>query len=789
MGPGRPMPEEMWAEVGSPALLSPAIQPPPSHSWPLAGPGTILQMSSRTTSSTAMASSHELVFRPRARLVSILGEHLISDHAVGLIELVKNSYDADATEVTVEILHPGDPEKTTVVILDNGFGMTIDDIREKWLSPAIDHKEQEKRASRRTPLGRLPIGEKGVGRFAVHQLGRRLEMVTRAKNQPEVVVVADWDGFDRSDRFLEEVPVNVLERAPVMFTGDQTGTRVEVTTTRIPWTDKLLKKVHRTLRRLQSPLVEDKHRFAIRLKCPDVPEIESIDPTDLLPKAHYDFSALVQHDGKCDLEYACRHPSVVHRQQAQEGLDLVPLAGDELVTPTPRCGSFWLNIYVWDRSRDYLQASGVAKKELDALCGVSLFRDGLRVLPYGEPGDDWLLLDQERIQAPAERIGNNQVIGLVQFDQSSNLQLRDKTNREGLIENEAFLDLRALVRAALRQFTKYWKNDRPPAREARKPDTTGTIDGARVVATALQQTARPDVEVTIPSSGIPNATENGDHSQPNDAGSSGEHIVSQQRAVQLMIRHIDGTAETIRARDEKFDTLLQLSGTGLAAERVVHEFGRQVLGATEAIAKLREARTTETRDKAITRIESALEALRSEFRILAPYEMTGPPQRTRLVGMREMANLAIDLNRSLIADGKIKVRIEGNDWQERIKATPLLQVLDNLIHNACFWTATVAEGQRHVGVLLQEKSNRILVADTGPGVDVEVVPRIFEPFSTMKAGGKGLGLYISAELAKGIGGRLRLIEQFERTSLPSWTGAVFALELKHSTGEKGRKNG
>ena len=106
-----------------------------------------------------------------------------------------------------------------------------------------------------------------------------------------------------------------------------------------------------------------------------------------------------------------------------------------------------LVVAVWDRSRDALVTSGVPRSELDAMAGVSLYRDGLRVLPYGEPGNDWLFLDQERIQAPAERIGNNQVIGLVEVDQSTNLLLRHKTNREGLIENDAFLDLRTLVRA------------------------------------------------------------------------------------------------------------------------------------------------------------------------------------------------------------------------------------------------------------------------------------------------------------------------------------------------------
>src|SRR5437870_1432135 len=122
----------------------------------------------------------ELPFRPRARLISMLGEHLISDQAVGLVELVRNSYDADSTEVEVELKGLAGAATTTVTVKDNGVGMTPEDIEEKWLSPAVDHKERDKSALRRTALGRLPIGEKGVGRFAVHQIGKQLELVTRA---------------------------------------------------------------------------------------------------------------------------------------------------------------------------------------------------------------------------------------------------------------------------------------------------------------------------------------------------------------------------------------------------------------------------------------------------------------------------------------------------------------------------------------------------------------------------------------------------------------------------------
>jgi hypothetical protein len=121
-------------------------------------------------------------FRPRARLVSVLGEQLIRDATVGLLELVKNGYDADADHVVVKLLNLSDPLKTIVSVEDDGYGMDLETILYKWLEPATGHKEEAKKQSKRTKKGRLPLGEKGVGRFAAHKLGHRLMLISRARH-------------------------------------------------------------------------------------------------------------------------------------------------------------------------------------------------------------------------------------------------------------------------------------------------------------------------------------------------------------------------------------------------------------------------------------------------------------------------------------------------------------------------------------------------------------------------------------------------------------------------------
>jgi signal transduction histidine kinase len=733
--------------------------------------------------------THKVSFRPRARLVSILGEHLISDDAVGLIELVKNAYDADATEVEIQLLGLANPETTTVLVKDNGSGMTLGDVEGKWLSPAVDHKEQEKRHSQRTRLGRLPIGEKGVGRFAVHKIGKVLELITRAADSPEVVVPINWDRFDSGDAYLDSVDVKVQEREPQVFLT-HTGTLIKMRHSRSQWTRQLLEKTYRTLRRLQSPLKDKDTQFRITLKCPDFPEYENIDPTDILEKAHYEFQALIEADGQCDFEYHCRHPALPPRNKSGSE-NLVPLARKELHGAEPRCGPFWVNLYVWDRTKDYLARAGISPRELSAQSGVSLFRDGLRVLPYGEPGDDWLLLDQERIQDPSGRIGNNQVIGLIQVLQERNLQLRDKTNREGLIENDAFLDLRAMSRAAIRLFTTYWKKDRP--RESSPDGRVGkaALTVAKQFASALKETVSDEVSVKVPA-----ALLNQDSAESADTTAevqeSDKTTLTQKQAVDLLIQNIDGAAALAREKDRRIERLLTLAATGLAAERVVHEFGRQVTGALEALADVRRALRNESRGgHALEILEVCLATLRKEFRILAPFEAVDRAQKAREFSVQDTAQLALTLNKRFIEESKVETAVDGDDFLVRGRPAAIVQVLDNLVHNACYWLGTLPAGRkRQLAIIVDSASRRIVVADSGPGVHAEAESHLFQPFFSMKAGGTGLGLFISREIMQGISGSLSVASAEERAQLPEWVnGAVFVLKFDGDSKLGQRRNG
>ncbi|WP_255210604.1 ATP-binding protein [Methylogaea oryzae] len=204
----------------------------------------------------------KLPFRPRARLLQLLGDQLIGSPRLAIFELVKNAYDADAETVTVTLKHLTTPSPT-IVVEDDGEGMTLETIRDIWLVPAHDHRAVQRKESQRTRRNRLPLGEKGLGRFAVHKLGDKIQLVTRAKDSLECVVDIDWDVLIEKP-FLSEADVTVRTRTPQVFIGTRTGTMLTISRLRESnWTRGEVRRLLRQITSISSPFEDRSDRFRL----------------------------------------------------------------------------------------------------------------------------------------------------------------------------------------------------------------------------------------------------------------------------------------------------------------------------------------------------------------------------------------------------------------------------------------------------------------------------------------------------------------------------------------------
>lgn len=737
------------------------------------------------------------VFRPKARIISVLGEQLIRDATVGLIELVKNGYDADATHVTVKLLNllPVSKEQTqedilnniTIIVEDDGYGMDLETIVDKWLVPATGHKEEAKKKNERTPKGRLPLGEKGVGRFAAQKIGRELILLSRARirdgnlSEVESVVKVHWDDFDDPSAYLNEVEILYEERTPQYFRNNS-GTFLEMKHSRDPWKERDVERVSRSLRRLMSPF-RTPDSFEVKLICPDYPKYENLDPGDLLSTAHARLDVLVNDDGTASFDYYFKRSPYEERIITQEEVDLrMGLDSWSPVDRKSKCGGFYATFFLWDRQSEILELSGNPKNianDLNLYNGVSVFRDGIRVLPYGEPKDDWLNIDLQRYMKTSEAISRKNIIGAVEISQEINSDLRDKSNREGFIENNSYQDFYNLMTSIVNLANIEFSYDRKKIREKQKSKKKDLIPAITRLENSVAEVDSALDEALNTADAL---VKEGKISSP-VADEIKEKLIQTQSVLKGATEETrQATADTLVTFDEKQEMLLSLAGIGMAAEQFTHEFARLTRESTLIIREISNSTIVIKEQKLLDRVkalEATLDALHDLVLQLGPMFYIRRKTKTEDYHVKTLIEHAKLLNQSQIRINNIKFSIKelGGDLFVRARRSNLIQVFNNLIDNSCYWLSRKSEeNEREIRITILSDQNQVVVADNGPGINPRDRNRIFDPFFSNKVNGRGLGLFIAREALAEIDSHIDLIDN-EDSKYTFRVGASFLINF------------
>lgn len=713
-------------------------------------------------------------FRPKARMAKILGEQLIRDNTVGLMELIKNSYDADATHVTVELRGLGSREGTTIIVCDDGTGMTESDIRGPWFEPANASKESQKTDGTRTVKGRLPLGEKGVGRFAAQKLGRTLELVTRpAGSELEHVVRVNWDAYDDDTLYMDEVEVPIAARPPEVFLDKEHGTCLIMRGAREPWRRDDLQRFQASLIRLVSPRsgVEE---FDVTFVCPEFPELESLDRHDTLDRYQYRIDCIVDDDGIAQYEYRQRQPDGTEVLVEEEQNLWAQTHPDDWTERRPACGALCVQMSAWLLKADLLREYGLNRDQLKVLGGVSIYRDGFRVLPYGDEGDDWLGLDQRRINVPAARLGNRQIIGIVELNQDANQDLIDKTNREGLQENQAYFDLKALVLGVLQILERHSLEQR----QSVKHQSTPKVE----LESRIKDLEETIQRITGETDGDPQAaatdTVKADDPQETPLPPQGMVLVQADELRQLeeqasVIR--ESVAEIHEEQEHERETFLHLLGVGLASERFAHEFDRLVDRSSKCVQSLKFAGVGD--EDSLRQLDTAINTLRNEIRLMGALRYVRRSQKAKDVSVRETVELVLVGHDERLRSNGIRLDCKlSDDFSVYISQASLAQIIDNIVDNSVYWLQQKMEkDDRELRVVLSATDKSIVISNNGPGVNPSVKSRLFRvPFVSDKHEGRGVGMYIAGEIVRRAGGAITLASSEDVRALD---GAGFVVTL------------
>lgn len=716
-----------------------------------------------TTSRPFIDDSWKLPFRPRARLLQLFGDQLIGTPRLAVFELVKNAYDADAETVTVTLkgLKTDNP---TIVVEDDGDGMALSTIKDIWLVPAHDHRELQRKALKRTRLKRLPLGEKGLGRFAVHKLGDRIELVTRANGQPECVVDIDWSVLIEK-QFLSDAEVVVKTRKPEVFTNGKTGTRLTISKLReVTWSRGEVRRLLRQITSIASPFTKRSDRFETELKVPDYPDwVTGIpDVNVLLKRAPWYFSFSFK-NGVLEWTYEFRGVTGIkleRRKQSEKNGTLliaqerdIDLLGTDQgnksakprrvmadATISDGIGTVTGEFYVFDRDREILTKLGhsqLVQNFLDENGGVRVYRDSIRIYNYGEPGDDWLGLDLRRVNTPTRNISRNIVVGAIDLSLEQSHQLTEKTNREGFVENDAYHRLRRIVLGALAVLEVERKIDKDNIRAITGKGSDPEVANIVQPLQALRDIAK-------------------------------KHQMSKE--LDPLINKAEKNYNEMR------DTMLRagLSGMGLAI--VFHEIEQGVRVLHDAIEAGRSRESVQVQARELVHILDGFSEL-----------LRKGEQRPNSI--KQLIQRARDINRVRFRNHEVRfycpaLEEDVPDIERRFAFGLLLGALNNLLDNAFYWLQVrwpedrgSNSSRRKLYINIERdfaEGPAIIVADNGPGFQDDP-ERLTRPFFSRRPDGMGVGLYYTNMVMELNGGRLAFPDADEANVPDGFDGAVLAL--------------
>lgn len=661
--------------------------------------------------------------RPRARLISLIGEELISDEPVAVVELVKNAYDADATEVTIRFESDGFGDPTRLIVEDNGHGMGLNVVLGSWFEPGTI----EKKKNERSPQGRLYQGAKGVGRFAAARLGTELILETKSIVEKQVVtVLLEWGNFD-DNSYLDEVEITYEKQD---YAPDASGTKltIEGLKKRKTWTEDDYKSLHYRLSRLVSPF-DEVSDFKINLDIPQHPELTGeVEIHAIASQPRYKLT------GKLSDE-AILYGVFEYEGRTKEKYENYPLGEKK---EKVGCGAFEFEIRVWDRDRDGLSAYMLkydmnltaVRKTLDNYCGVSIYRDGFRVHPYGETGDDWLTLDNRSRQQPTLRLGKNQIIASIKISRSKNPELKDRTTREGLVHNYEFEELRSWFERILSVVEEERYRLRP--RESAKPEYVNTLFEAFDMTDVVIETDKQ---------------------------------LGKQHPVSKLVKNKDSEIRDGVARlQEHYSRVMLAAGLGQLVDLVIHEIGAPLGRITREINHLNKLINNfglkkpdeEAINKGFNSIKGWLELIANLRSKLEP-KTAGRRGRPTSFNVAEEILGNFNLFENLIKKQNIKITFSEPKLPliVHMPRSNLGQILANVLDNSIYWlTRTHGDGgggQLSVNLSKTNDGFSISVNDDGCGVDEKNKELIFDQSFSTKPNGMGLGLYIARQIIEPYG--------------------------------------
>ncbi len=682
-----------------------------------------------------MDDNHKLKWRFDISTFRLIGRDLITDRVTALFELVKNCYDANAQNVKVVFENVGAGKKESIIrIEDDGYGMSFEDIRDKWMVIGTSSKRVCPYSP--APFNRKCVGEKGIGRFAVDKLGDKVSIITKKKGAEKWLEVdIDWASYYANSE--ETVDIRLFTDVENVYTytdaenPDTSGTRLIITSIREPWTKKEIEHVTREISKIVSPFANLSYPFKVKVVASEF-DIDQDSIRTLNDFRNATLSLDINFDGEKNLQQSLFYD----KDKKLFSYHLIPIKS---------FGGIRIRIFFFDESarRNY-------RKDFpnDPIDGFKVYRDGIIATPFAETNEnqdlkrDILGIDKRVYQDIFNRISTREFLGIIDITKNGNPQIIDATNRQDFVDNEEYREMKRFIITQLSALQDYKIEMRQAKRDNAQEGLKSASDDINSLVEAFNDIVaqKPELKQTV------------------------EPLIKQvrktSRSVKTAINEQRKALEDFTRRENIYMSIMSLQQFAINITHAVRTTLNQIRDRVEFFYRyypdpeeeelfICYSKEMYERFKVLNRVINYM--LSYSQSNLTPEEVDLKTTFEEI--LKDYDNVFLREGISLQTYFPEKLVLNANKQFFR-------DILQNLIDNSVKAMTTSEQKVIRCSYEIQNEMLEIFVSDTGIGIPPENREQVFALYytTTELQGGAGVGLYIVKTRVQSLGGSVAVID-------------------------------
>lgn len=673
----------------------------------------------------------------------LLGSQLISDKFTAIIELVKNAYDANATEVKIDFIKTLSEKNGMIIISDNGIGMSKKDISTKWMRIGTNNKRQETHS--KEPFNRTYLGEKGIGRFAIEKIADHITLESKESDNETVhKLTVDWSDYESQKNSkqtqLFTTMKNKYEVSNTLI--GESGTVLTFKNLKDSWDERDIKRLKKELAKFVSPIssIKSELGFKILVREQIVNSLFGVDDYEEIINESLNFASNIY-----KISFNDEHQEELHFNNDTKEMEI-------LKTKVRSFGPIKMHLHHFNSSDKRKFKNAYKAKELK-IDGFKIYRDSILATPFVEIAleetnidnyRDILGIDKRRWSNFFGKISSHDFIGIIEITKKDNPGIKDLTNRQDFEDTQDYRDFKDFVFEQIKAIElklKYEKELLKEKEQNKINDAQSEIFDIRSHLDSLLE-KEPNLK---------------DNIEP-----MYNYLNNVSDVLKISSKEINELNETIERKEELYHSLMSLQEYAADLAHMVRNSLDKILSVSRYFVK--HLGDTKFFKKA-KMLDYELSKMREDVQYMLDYAESG--HKLKEFDLPDVMMKAFKRFDEQLEKENIKVKLKRPEsFLVTHVETFMRDIFNNLISNSRKALKNIDREKKIIQCTAYKEENKFIIifSDNGMGIDDNIKEKIFDRyFSTTKDdGGSGIGLYVVKNNLKTLNGTIELIDsEFE----------------------------